>query len=95
VALALKEENAFASTLNFFLLPLLLLSGVFLPLTLAPAWIRTVAAANPFAYAVDAARSLFGGDLWDSSLLLGFGVMTALTLIALWWAARSFRKAIV
>jgi ABC-type multidrug transport system permease subunit len=46
-ALALKEENAFASTLQFFLLPLLLLSGVFLPLTLAPGWIQSVAAFNP------------------------------------------------
>jgi ABC-2 type transport system permease protein len=46
-ALALKEENTFASTLQFFLLPLLLLSGVFLPLTLAPGWIQSVAASNP------------------------------------------------
>ncbi len=28
-------------------LPLLLLSGVLLPLSLAPAWLRTIAAANP------------------------------------------------
>lgn len=93
LALALKEENAFASTLNFFLLPLLLLSGVFLPLTLAPDWIQTVASFNPFSYAVDAARALFGGNLGDISVIYGFGVMALLALIALWWAARSFRKA--
>jgi len=93
VALALKDENAFASTLNFFLLPLLLLSGVLLPLTLAPAWIRTVAALNPFSYAVDAARALFGGNLGDVSVLYGFGVMAILALLALSWAARSFRRA--
>lgn len=93
LALVLKDENAFASTLQFFLLPLLLLSGVFLPLALAPAWIRAIASANPFAYAVDAARSLFGGDLGDPSVLYGFCVVAALALLALWWAARSFRRA--
>lgn len=93
VALALKDENAFASTLNFFLLPLLLLSGVLLPLTLAPGWIQAAAALNPFSYAVDAARALFGGNLGDASVLYGFGVMAVLALIALSWAARSFRRA--
>lgn len=94
LALALKEENAFASTLQFFLLPLLLLSGVFLPLTLAPGWIQNVAALNPFAYAVDAARILFTGELLDPTVLRGFAVLTPLTLLALWWAARSYRKAV-
>lgn len=93
VALALKDENAFASTLNFFLLPLLLLSGVLLPLTLAPGWIQAAAALNPFSYAVDAARALFGGNLGDASVLYGFGVMAVLALLALSWAARSFRRA--
>lgn len=93
LALLLKEENAFASTLNFFLLPLLLLSGVLLPLTLAPGWIRAAAAVNPFSYAVDAARSLFDGNLGDASVLYGFGVVGLLALLALWWAASSFRRA--
>lgn len=93
LALLLKDENAFASTLNFFLLPVLLLSGVFLPLTLAPDWIRAVAFVNPFSYAVDATRALFSGDLGDASVLYGFGVVAVLALLALWWAARSFRRA--
>ena len=93
LALLLKDENAFAPALNFFLLPLLLLSGVLLPLTLAPAWIRGVASVNPFSYAVDAARSLFEGSLGDPAVPLGFGITAALALVALWWAARSFRKA--
>ncbi len=93
LALLLKDENAFAPALNFFLLPILLLSGILLPLTLAPDWIRAVASVNPFAYAVDAARSLFDGSLGDTPVLLGFGTTAVLALIALWWAARSFRKA--
>ena len=93
LALLLKNEDAFASTLNFFLLPVLLLSGVFLPLTLAPAWIRAAASVNPFSYAVDATRALFDGDLGNPAVFLGFGVVGLLALVAMWWAARSFRRA--
>ena len=94
LALPLKKEYAFSSALQFFLLPLLLLCGILLPLTLAPAWIRDVAAFNPFAYAVDAARTLFAGQLVDPTVLRGFAVLIPLTLPALWWAARSYRRAV-
>lgn len=93
LALILKSEDALAPTVNFFLLPIQLLSGVMLPLALAPLWIRQVAAFNPLTYAVDAARSLFNGALGDPSVPRGFGVLLALALLALWWAARQFRQA--
>ena len=93
LALALKSEDALAPTINFFVLPLQLLSGITLPLTLAPLWIRNVAALNPLAYAVDAARVLFNGQLTNSAVLSGFVIMGALALLAMWWAARSFRQA--
>jgi ABC-2 type transport system permease protein len=93
LALLLKSEDALAPTINFFVLPLQLLSGVTLPLTLAPLWIRNVAALNPLSYAVDAARALFIGQIGDQSVPLGFVIMTVLALLAAWWAARSFRQA--
>jgi ABC-2 type transport system permease protein len=93
LALLLRSEDALAPTINFFVVPLQLLSGITLPLTLAPLWIRNVAALNPLAYAVDAARSLFNGALGDPTVLRGFGVLAALALLAMWWAARSFRQA--
>lgn len=95
LALALKNENALAPTLNFFALPLLLLSGIILPLTLAPRWLRNIATLNPFAHAVNAARALFNGNIGDAVVWRGFAVMTVLAALALWWAARSFRQAIV
>jgi ABC-2 type transport system permease protein len=94
LALTLKDENSFSSTLQFFLAPLMLLSGILLPLTLAPDWLRTVAAFNPLAYSVDAVRALFAGRLGDSEVLQGFAILIPLTVLALWWAARSYRKAI-
>ncbi len=93
LALALKNENALASLLNTFTLPVFLLSGITLPLTLAPPIIQTLARFNPFSYAVNAARSLFNGDLASVAVSEGFIIMGALALLALVWATRSFQRA--
>lgn len=95
LALALRDENSFAPTINFFTLPLLLLSGIVLPLTLAPNWMRVFAAVNPFAYAVEAARALFVGATGDASVQQAFVVVGLLAVLALVWAARSFRRGVV
>jgi ABC-2 type transport system permease protein len=94
LALALRDENALASTLQFVSLPLLLLSGILLPLTLAPRWLRALAVANPFTHAVDAVRALFAGDLTAAAVPRGFAAVALLTLLALWWAVGAFRQAI-
>jgi len=91
-AFATKDENTFSSILNFLIMPILMLSGITLPLTLAPLWIRNAAMFNPFAYAVDASRALFIGNLNDASVVLGFGVMTVMTALGLFWAFSSFRR---
>src|SRR5262249_55883161 len=93
LALIFKDEDALAGTLNFFSQPLLLLSGVLLPLTFAPPLLKTLAAINPFSHAVDATRALFDGDFSDASVLRGFIVMAVLAGLTLWWAVRSFRQA--
>src|SRR5690349_16911490 len=93
LALWLKSEDAFAPLLFTATLPLLLLSGVLLPLSLAPDWLRAIANANPLAYAVDAARSLFNNHLGDASVLRGVLIMAVLAVIAVVIAARSFGRA--
>jgi ABC-2 type transport system permease protein len=60
--------GSFAPLIFTATLPILLLSGVLLPLTLAPTWLRAIAAANTLAYAVDAARALFNNHLADPSV---------------------------
>jgi ABC-2 type transport system permease protein len=95
LALALKSEDALASVLNSVTLPMMLLSGILLPLTLAPAWLRGIAALNPLAYAVDATRALFRGQVGDTAVLQGIAVLAALAVLAIGWAARSFRHATV
>jgi ABC-2 type transport system permease protein len=94
LALWLKSEDAFAPLTFTAALPLLLLSGVLLPLSLAPDWLRAIAHANPLSYAVDAARAIFNDHLGDPSVIEGFAIMGALTLVAVVLAARSFGRAV-
>ena len=93
VALVLKNESALAAAVNLFALPLFLLSGIMLPLSLAPDILQKIATANPFAYAVDAARALIGGHLQDVAVLQAFAIFAVLGALALFWATRSIRKA--
>ncbi len=93
LALALKDANAFAALLQTLITPVMFLSGILLPLTLAPPVLRTIGRFNPFAYAVDAARHLFMGNLTDVSVVQGFSLMGGLMVLALLWGVRSFRRA--
>lgn len=93
-ALWLRSEDAFAPLIFTATLPILLLSGVLLPLTLAPDWLRAIAAANPLAYAVDAARAVFNDHLGDVSVVKGVAIMALLALLAIGVAARQFGRAV-
>ncbi|MFA7250231.1 MAG: ABC transporter permease [Dehalococcoidia bacterium] len=94
LALWLKSEDAYAPLVFTSTLPLLLLSGVLLPLTLAPAWLRAIASVNPLAYAVDASRALFAGHVADASVVMALLVMVPLAIVAVLAAARSFGRAV-
>ncbi|HET8846633.1 MAG TPA: ABC transporter permease, partial [Ktedonobacteraceae bacterium] len=93
LALTFKDENALSSVLNTFNLPLFLLSGITLPLTLAPPVLRTLGNFNPLAYAVDTARALFLGDITNATVVKGFVITGVLALAALFWAFRAFQRA--
>jgi ABC-2 type transport system permease protein len=93
-ALWLKSEDSFAPLIFTATLPLLLLSGVLLPLTLAPGWLRAIAAANPLSYAVDAARAVFNDHLEDISVEKGVLLTAVLAVLAVAIAVRSFGRAL-
>ncbi len=93
LALLLKQDDSLASVINTVATPLLLLSGITLPLTLAPKIIRSIASVNPLAYEVTASRALFRGDFTDPSILQGVLMLAGLAVLAFWWAMRSFRRA--
>jgi ABC-2 type transport system permease protein len=91
-ALIYKSEDTLSSTLNMIALPVSLLSGIMLPLVLAPQWIRTLAAVNPFSYAVSASRALFAGDISSADVWIGFTVMAVLSVLVFWWSVKSLKK---
>jgi ABC-2 type transport system permease protein len=93
LALALRDEGALASTVNLFVLPLMLLSGIMLPLSFAPEMLRNLAKGNPFAYATDATRALVAGHLGDVAVPQAFVIFGVLTALALLWATRAIRQA--
>jgi ABC-2 type transport system permease protein len=92
MGLILKDEDAFAPFIQGVSLPLLLLSGVLLPMSLAPGWLETLSKINPLTHVVDGTRSLFRGDFGDGDVLLGAGIAIALSALLAYWGSRVFQR---
>jgi ABC-2 type transport system permease protein len=78
-ALILKSEDALAPLANGLAVPLLLLSGILLPMSLAPGWLETISDVNPLKHVVDGVRALF---LDGSASVVVWGIVTTLALVA-------------
>ncbi|MEV4241509.1 MULTISPECIES: ABC transporter permease [unclassified Nocardia] len=87
-----KSEDVLASVLNSLAVPLMLLSGILLPLSVGPGWLRTIGKVNPFSHTVDAARALFRGDFGASEVYLGTGLTLAVAAVAMMIGARGFTR---
>jgi ABC-2 type transport system permease protein len=94
VALWVRSEDSYAPMVFTAALPILLLSGVLLPMSLAPQWLQNIAAANPLSYAVLAARAVFIDHLSDPSVFKGVAIMAALSIVAIFIGARAFGRAV-
>ncbi len=93
LALVLKSEDALAPVVNGLAVPLLLLSGVMLPMSLAPDWLQTVARFNPLYHAVAAIRALFNANYGDSEIVFGVALLAVLAVVTISLGARSFSRA--
>lgn len=91
-ALIYRIEDPLAPTLNTITLPLSLLSGIMLPLALAPLWLQDLAKVNPFSYAVNASRALFAGNFHSMDIVEGFVIVFLLMSVVFWWSLNSLRK---
>lgn len=94
MALITKNEDRYAPIVHGINLPILLLSGTLLPMSLAPSWINVLAHFNPVYYAVEASRALAVGDFASMNILYAFGVLACFTILTLSWAVRIFRKVV-
>jgi ABC-2 type transport system permease protein len=93
LGIVLREIGSLAAVVTGLQLPLTLLSGVLLPIALAPAWLRGLAHADPLYYTVEASRRLSDGQIVNGAVGLGFLVTAALTVLTLAWATRTYRTA--
>ncbi|MFF5209824.1 ABC transporter permease [Streptosporangium sp. NPDC000396] len=92
LALAIRDEQGMGQIVQFFTLPLMLLAGMMVPIAEGPDWIQTAARFDPLYYAVEAGRSLFAGNLSDSTIPVAFGIFLGLGVLTLIWSVRSLRK---
>jgi ABC-2 type transport system permease protein len=92
LALTTKSEDVMAPVINMVMMPVLLLSGILLPMTLAPEWLQKVSTLMPTKHVVDAVRSSFLGDFTVGALGWGVAWTFVLLAVSLWWGTATFRR---
>jgi ABC-2 type transport system permease protein len=78
---ARKREWMFWAVQQSLLFPLLILSGMMLPLEAGPRWIQVLGMFNPLTYIVDAERALFSGTFNDPAI--GWAVLASVLTCAI------------
>jgi len=90
IGLLTKSEDVLAPLLNSISLPVLLLSGILLPIT-QPAWLEGLADVVPTKHVVDAIRAVFTGT-FDSTVWWGTFWAVLVFAAAAWWGTRVFQR---
>ncbi|NGX60313.1 MAG: Daunorubicin/doxorubicin resistance ABC transporter permease protein DrrB [Chlamydiae bacterium] len=90
----LKSEDRYAPVVHGINLPVLLLSGTLLPMSLAPTWLNIVAHFNPVFYVVEASRALALGNITSIQVLYAFLVLIPFAVLTMYWATSVFRKVV-
>lgn len=93
LGIRLKQIGSLAAVVTGVQLPLTLLAGILLPLSLGPDWLRVLGHLNPMYYTVEAARDLSAGTISTTAVGTGFLVTVAAAVLAQWWGTRSYRGA--
>ena len=92
MGLILKDEERLSPILQGINLPVLLLSGMLLPMELAPKWLYYIAHINPAYYAVEAGRLLASGIILDAKVGEAFLFLSILTILTVTWATHIFYR---
>jgi len=93
IALINKEIGSFAAIVNGISLPVMLLSGVLLPLSMALygcAWLRTLIRFIMWSRLIECSRL----EHLEFKRRLAFLVTLGLMVVTFWWTTRVFRKAV-
>ncbi|WP_181787963.1 ABC transporter permease [Streptomyces phytophilus] len=92
-ALRVRTPQEFGPVVNAVTLPSMLLSGLMLPMALAPGWLDALSRAVPYRYVVDAVRAAFTGEYAGTEMLWGALVAAAFAAGAVTLGTRVFRGA--
>ena len=92
MALRTGAEDVFGRLINMIMLPIMLLSGVLLPMTLAPGWLADTAKINPLSHVVSASRQLFlGAGVGTHTVWIGIVTAAAVALLAVVYGFRTLQ----
>jgi len=94
-SLALASKNRewlFWGVQQTLIFPLLILSGMLLPLDDGPAWMRAVASVNPVNWVVQAERALLSGDFANATVAWGWISALAVAIVGLIVGVRAMRR---
>lgn len=93
LALGTKDrEWLFWGVQQSLIFPLLILSGMLLPLDDGPAWMRVVASVNPVNWVVQAERALLAGDFGAMTVAWGWVSALAVCVVGLLVGVRAIRR---
>lgn len=93
LALRVGSPQEFGPTVNAISMPSMLLSGLMLPMALAPGWLDLVSHFVPFRYLVDAVRAAYVGEYAGTAMVYGVLMATGFALSAVVVGTRVFRRA--
>ncbi|MEU9010501.1 ABC transporter permease [Streptomyces sp. NPDC048479] len=93
LALKVSTPQEFGPVINAVSMPSMLLSGLMLPMALAPGWLNVLSHFMPFRYLVDAVRAGYVGDYASTALLYGVLMAVAFVLGSVTVGTRVFRRA--
>ncbi|TDE30709.1 ABC transporter permease [Nonomuraea mesophila] len=91
VALTMNEQ-LFAPVMSTAVIPLILLSGSFLPMSMAPGWLDALSHLSPFRYVLEALRELFHGHYLTGTVGVGVAVTAVFAVVSLTVGTRVFNR---
>lgn len=95
LGIAARERDwMFWAVQQALIFPLMILSGMLLPLEAAPRWMQVLAGLNPLTYLVEAERALFNGDLGAAAVWQGALAAVVLAAVGLVVGVRMMRRSI-
>jgi lipooligosaccharide transport system permease protein len=91
-AITLKNESPFSVVFRFVMIPLMLFSGTFFPITQLPGWLQPLADATPLWHGVALCRGLSLGHLDAIGAFGHVAYLVALASAGVWAGARTYRR---